>query len=135
MAAADLNQVSIVGRATKDPEMRGGGNVLSIRLAFSSRQKDRDGTWEDKSNFVDVVVFGNRAEGLEPYISKGSRIGVAGRLDWREWETDDGGKRQALQIIANDVQLLDGRDGGGNEKAKPVEPERAPLPDDDDIPF
>ncbi len=134
MAAADINVVSLVGRATRDSELRG-ESVLSVRLAFTSRVKNGD-QWDDKSNYADVVIFGNRARGLERYIVKGQRIGVVGRLDWREWTTDNGDRRQALQVIANEVQLL-GSAGERSEAIPPtnvVTPERAPLPDDD-IPF
>ena len=80
--AADLNRVTLVGRLTRDPELRhtGGGNAIcSIRLAVSSRQRDESGNWGDKSNFFDVTVFGRQAETASNYLSKGRRIGVDGR--------------------------------------------------------
>ena len=110
--AADLNRVTLVGRLTRDPEMRslpGGDPVMSMRLAVSSRQRDPDGQWGDKSNYFDVTLFGRRAEALSSFLAKGTRIGIDGRLSWREWQTQDGSKRQSVEIVANDLFLLDGR--------------------------
>lgn len=161
---ADLNRVTIVGRLTRDPELRqtaGGTSVCSIRLAVTSRV-NRGGEWGDQSNYFDVTVFGRQAETAETYLSKGRRIGVDGRLSWREWEAKDGTKRQNVEIIANDVFFLDSRgdgDGGGGGRSQGSEsggwgtaPPRArdrgnEIPvddsdmrpaaasDDDDIPF
>ena len=158
---AALNRVTIVGRLTRDPELRqtaGGTSVCSIRLAVTSRV-NRGGEWGDQSNYFDVTVFGRQAETAETYLSKGRRIGVDGRLSWREWEAKDGTKRQNVEIIANDVFFLDSRgdgdggrgqgsEGGGWGSAPPRARDRgneipvddsdmrpsAPS-DDDDIPF
>jgi single-strand DNA-binding protein len=114
---ADLNRVTLVGRLTRDPELRhtqGGDAVCSMRLAVSSRARGDDGQWGDKSNYFDVVVFGRQAETASNYLSKGRRVGIDGRLSWREWTSQDGGKRQSVEIVANDVFFLDSRsDGGG----------------------
>lgn len=130
---ADLNRVTLVGRLTRDPEMRNlpsGDPVMAIRLAVSSRQRESDGQWGDRSNYFDVTLFGRRGESLSAYLSKGSRIGVDGRLSWREWQTQDGSKRQSVEIIANDVFLLDGR----REPEKALAGAGAGV-GDDDAPF
>jgi len=113
---ADLNRVTLVGRLTRDPELRhtgGGDPVCSIRLAVSSRSRDESGNWGDKSNFFDVTVFGRQAQTAADYLAKGRRIGVDGRLSWREWQAQDGSKRQAVEVIANDLFFLDSRGEGG----------------------
>lgn len=116
--AADLNRVTLVGRLTRDPELRqtaGGTSVCSMRIAVTSRT-NRGGEWSDQSNYFDVTVFGRQAETAETYLSKGRRIGVDGRLSWREWQAQDGSKRQSVEVIANDIFFLDSRgdsDGGG----------------------
>jgi single-strand DNA-binding protein len=85
-----------------------------MRVAVNSRRKDQSGQWVDKPNFFDVVVFGAQGENCANYLSRGRPVAVEGRLDWREWEAKEGGgKRQAVQIIANSVQFLGSRDGGG----------------------
>ncbi len=120
---ADLNRVTLVGRLTRDPELRhtqGGDPVCSIRLAVSSRSRDESGNWGDRSNYFDVTVFGRQAETASTYLAKGRRIGVDGRLSWREWQAQDGTKRQNVEVIANDVFFLDsrGEGGGGGEGAQ-----------------
>ena len=117
MAASNVNVVVITGNLTKDPELRstgGGTSVCEMRVAVNSRRKDQSGQWVDKPNFFDVVVFGAQGENCANYLARGRPVAVEGRLDWREWEAKEGaGKRQAVQIIANSVQFLGSRDGGG----------------------
>ena len=120
--SADLNRVTLVGRLTRDPELRhtgGGDPICSIRLAVSSRARDDSGNWGDKSNYFDVTVFGRQAQTAADYLAKGRRIGVDGRLSWREWQAQDGTKRQAVEVIANDLFFLDsrGEGGGGSQES------------------
>ena len=113
---ADLNRVTLVGRLTRDPELRhsgGGDAICSIRLAVSSRSRDEGGNWGDRSNYFDVTIFGRQAETASTYLAKGRRIGVDGRLSWREWQAQDGTKRQSVEVIANDIFFLDSRGEGG----------------------
>ncbi len=121
MAATNVNVVVVTGNLTRDPELRStpsGTSVCKLRVAVNSRRKNQSGEWEDKPNYFDVTVWGAQGENCATYLSKGRPVAVEGRLDWREWETQDGGKRQAVEIIANSVQFLGSRDGppgnGGN---------------------
>jgi single-strand DNA-binding protein len=144
--AGDINSVTLVGRLTRDPELRhlpSGQPVLQIGLAVNGRQRDEGGNWVDKPNFFDVKVFGNQAESLATHLQKGRRIGIDGRLDWSSWEAQDGSKRSKVEIIAHQVQYLDSRgdgegSGGGGQyfpKAD-VQPDTSDFtPPDDDIPF
>jgi len=118
LAASNVNVVVITGNLTRDPELRhtgGGTAVCELRVAVNSRRKDGNtGEWMDKPNFFDVVVWGAQGENCATYLQKGRPVAIEGRLDWREWEAKEGGgKRQAVQIIANTVQFLGSRDGGG----------------------
>jgi single-strand DNA-binding protein len=118
--AGDINRVTIVGRLTRDPELRqlpGGTSVLQLGVAVNGRQRDDAGNWTDKPNFFDVKVFGNQADMLANHLSKGRRIGVDGRLDWSSWEAQDGGKRSKVEIVAQSVQFLDSRNDGGGDAA------------------
>lgn len=146
--AADLNRVTLVGRLTRDPEVRrtpGGDPVCSLRLAVSSRARGDDGAWADRGNFFDVTVFGRQAEALGAHLAKGRRVGVDGRLAWREWQARDGTRRQGVEVIASDVVFLDGRrpadEGwGGGEDAPATDgagepPLAAVAGGGDDIPF
>jgi len=113
---ANINRVVLVGNLTKDPELRhtpSGTAVCKLRIAVNTRQKDPQGNWGDKPNYFDVTVWGNQGESCAQYLSKGRPVGVDGRLDWREWDAQDGTKRQAVEIIADSVQFLGSRDGGG----------------------
>ena len=117
MAATNVNVVVVTGNLTRDPELRttpGGTSVCKLRVAVNSRRKDSSsGEWVDKPNYFDVTVWGAQGENCATYLSKGRPVAVEGRLDWREWEAQDGSKRQAVEIIANSVQFLGSRDGGG----------------------
>ncbi|HSX21328.1 MAG TPA: single-stranded DNA-binding protein [Gaiellaceae bacterium] len=147
---ANINRVVLVGNLTKDPELRttpSGTSVCKLRVAVNTRQKDSStGEWGDKPNYFDVTVWGNQAESCAQYLSKGRPIGVDGRLDWREWDAQDGTKRQAVEIIADTVQFLGSRgdnpaaggDGGNQFVPAGATAERADFPAaaaDDDIPF
>lgn len=116
MAASNVNVVVITGNLTRDPELRStptGTPVCKLRVAVNSRRKDgQTGEWVDKPNYFDVTVWGAQGENCANYLSKGRPVAVEGRLDWREWEAQDGsGKRQSVEIIANSVQFLGSRDG------------------------
>ena len=145
--AGDINRVTLVGRLTRDPELKhlpSGSAVLEMGLAVNGRKQDSSGQWVDKPNFFDVKVFGNQAEMLSQHLAKGRRIGVDGRLDWSSWESQDGGKRSKVEVIAQTVQFLDSRgegDGGGQfvpagaAQSSGGGPDFPASPTDDDIPF
>jgi single-strand DNA-binding protein len=152
LAATNINVVCVTGNLTKDPELRttpNGTSVCKLRVAVNSRRKDSaSGEWVDKPNYFDVTVWGAQGENCATYLSKGRPVAVEGRLDWREWEAQDGSKRQAVEIIANSVQFLGSRgdnppSGNGIEADSDVpadtsdfEGEKAGVGSkEDDIPF
>jgi single-strand DNA-binding protein len=117
MAATNINRVVMTGNLTRDPELRstsGGTSVCSLRIASNTRRKDGSGNWVDKPNFFDVTVWGAQGENCAQYLSKGRPVAVDGRLEWREWEDQNGNKRQSVDIIADSVQFLGSREGGEN---------------------
>jgi single-strand DNA-binding protein len=119
MAATNINRVILTGNLTRDPELRNlpsGTAVCSLRLAVNTRRKDQSGEWVDKANFFDITVWGAQGENCAQYLAKGRPVAVDGRLEYREWEDrETGAKRNAVQIVADSVQFLGGReDGGGN---------------------
>lgn len=144
MATSDLNVVNLIGRLTRDPELKSttsGQSVCSLRLAFSSARKTAGGDWEEKSNYVDVTVWGNQADAVGRYMHKGSQVAITGRLDFQEWTTDSGDKRSKVQVVANQVQFIGGKDGGDPDSS-PDDRQRtgssssaAASMGDDDIPF
>lgn len=120
MAGTNINRVVLTGNLTRDPELRatgGGTSVCSLRLAVNTRRKNNaTGTWEEKPNYFDVTIWGAQGENCARFLSKGRPVAVDGRLEWREFQDKQGNQRQAIDIIADAVQFLGGRDdaGGGN---------------------
>ena len=155
--AGNINRVIITGNLTRDPELgslpQSGTAVCSLRIACNGRRKNNEtGQWEDQPNYFDVTVWGQQGENCHRYLKKGRPVAVDGRLRWREWTTTEGQKRQAVDIIAETVQFLGGRDDAGNgngfsssvpatESDVPIDTgdfETAPVAAgaaDDDIPF
>jgi len=135
-----INRVCISGNLTRDPEMRstaGGMAILKMRMAVNDRRKNQQtGEWEDAPNYVDVTVFGQRAESLSRFLSKGSKIIVDGKLRWSEWDDKTTGeKRNKLEVVADDIDFASARgEGGGGSYAPPAAP-AAEAPFEDDIPF
>ena len=137
---SDINRVVLTGRLTKDPELKSlsdSTSVLAMRLAFSTRRKDPNtGEWGDQSNFIDVSLFGNRADSLSRILEKGRLIGVEGRLRWREWETPQGERRSAIDIAADNVELLGGKGESGGSGAQSYAPPAESAPETgEEIPF
>ena len=153
MAATNINRVIITGNLTADPELRSlpsGTSVCKLRVACNTRRKDNStGEWVDKPNFFDVTVWGAQGENCARYLSKGRPVAIDGRLEWREWDSPEGQKRSAVEIIADTVQFLGGGGDGGGGNGHRFTPESdvpadtsdfAPAPagggvGDDDIPF
>jgi single-strand DNA-binding protein len=111
MSGFTINRVILVGRLTRDPELRqlaSGSSVCGLRIACNAARRDAEGEYQAKSNFFDVSVFGAAVENVSRYTYKGSRVAIDGRLEWREWETTDQQKRQAVSVIADTVLFLDG---------------------------
>jgi single-strand DNA-binding protein len=151
----NINRVVLTGNLTRDPELRSTGGGLSIcKLGIACNTRKRNsatGGWEEKANFFRVTVFGNQAENCAQYLRKGRPVAIDGRLDWSTWE-QDGQKRESIDIIAENVQFLGGRDDVANgngfsssvraaESDVPIDTgdfETAPVSAgaaDDDIPF
>ena len=156
MAATNINRVVMTGNLTRDPELRStnsGTPVCGLRIACNTRRKDGSGNWVDKPNYFDVTVWGAQGENAARYLAKGRPVAIDGRLEWREFTDKDGNNRQAVEIVADSVQFLGSREGGGENGGR-FTPQRdvptntddfAPTPAagggggsapaDDDIPF
>jgi single-strand DNA-binding protein len=157
MAGSNINRVTITGNLTRDPELRqlpSGGAVCSLRVACNGRRKNQETQqWEEVPNYFDVTVWGAQGENCKKFLSRGRGVAVDGRLQWREWTDQQGNKRQSVDIVAETVQFLGGRDDAGNgngngfsssahaqESDVPIDTgdfERTPVgaSTDEDIPF
>jgi single-strand DNA-binding protein len=152
----DINHVVLVGRLTRDAELKSlasGQSVCKFSIAVNRRKKNGD-QWEDEVNYFDVVLWGRQGESVHQYLLKGKMVGVDGELKQDRW-TQDGQTRQKVEIICNNLQLLGGNpasggnSGGGNSGAPASqrgqgwqsqggsEASSAPADDNfaDDIPF
>jgi single-strand DNA-binding protein len=116
---ADLNHVTLIGRLTRDAELKytsSGQAVCKFSIAVNRRRKNGD-QWEDEANFFDIVLWGRQGEALNQYLVKGKMIGVEGELRQDRWQ-QDGQNRSKVEIVANNLQLLGGGSGGsGNWQA------------------
>jgi single-strand DNA-binding protein len=109
MPISNINHVVITGQLTRDPELHAlpsGNSVCNLRIAVNLRRRNAAGEWSEKPNFFDVIVFGTNGENVAKHMRTGRAVAIDGRLDWREWETKDGRKGQAVSIVAKTVQFL-----------------------------
>jgi len=109
MAGPTLNKVFLIGRLTRDPELRytqGGQAVTTFGLAVNREYISKEEKKEDTC-FVNLVIWGKRAEVCAEYLKKGGLIFVEGRLQYRKWETQEGEKRSTVEVVVEDFQFLD----------------------------
>ncbi len=150
---ASVNKVILVGNLGRDPETRyttGGDAVTNIRVATTDTWKDKNGEKQERTEWHTVVFFGRQAEIAGEYLKKGRQVYVEGRLQTRKWQDKDGQDRYTTEIVADRMQMLGSREGGGTsapemaERHAAAEPRAAAKPGaakkniddlDDDIPF
>lgn len=124
-----INKVMLTGNLTRDAELKSlpnGTSVLEFGVAVNERTRNQSGEWEDRPNFFDCTLYGNRAEGIAPFMTKGKKVALDGRLQWRQWERD-GEKRSKVSVIVNEVEFMEG--------ARKQEAPRQDVLADADIPF
>lgn len=123
--SSDINRVTCTGRLTRDSELRqtqGGSAILNFGIAVNERRKNpQTGEWEDMPNFIDMVLFGNRATSLAQYLTKGTKVAVDGSLRWSSWEKD-GARRSKIEVIVSEIQMM----GGGQQNQMPAQAPQRP---------
>jgi single-strand DNA-binding protein len=160
---SNLNKALLIGRLTKDPEMRytpSGTAVTNFSIATNRWSSGAEGERKEFTDYHNIVAYNigkrNLAEIVAQYTRKGALVFIEGRIQTRSWEGQDGQKRRTTEIIANDVQFLDSRSSGGGEsrgsggagagdgvaRQRPAATDEIPAPDDaprdvdpDEIPF
>jgi single-strand DNA-binding protein len=162
---ASVNKVILIGNLGRDPEVRytpSGAAVCNLRLATTRNWKNRDsGERQEETEWHSVVLYDRQAEVAGEYLKKGRPVYIEGRLKTRKWQDKDGNDRYTTEIVADSMQLLGGREGGGGDEgysrdsrdseggggSRPAPAPRAPAPRpapkssagidemDDDIPF
>jgi single-strand DNA-binding protein len=135
---ANLNKVMLIGRLTRDPEVRtfaNGGKVAKLGFAVNNKRKNSaTGDWEDDPVFIDVDVFnrgelGKLADRVEQTLRKGQQIFIEGRLKLDQWTSQDGQKRTKLMVVMDNFQYLEPRtDGGGGDGGSRFSRGPAPAP-------
>lgn len=148
---ASVNKAILIGNLGKDPELRytpSGQAVASFPLATTERYKDKDGNWQERTDWHNIVVWGRQGETTKEYLSKGRSAYIEGRIQTRSYDDRDGNKKWITEIVASRVQFLGGRgegSGGGGGRQESAGRESAPDSDnmpeplvtqeDDDLPF
>ena len=139
-----LNRTTIIGNLGHDPEVKtatSGTTVANFSVAVTEGRKNKDGEWEDCTEWIRVVAFGKTADVCSKYLHKGSKVYIEGRLQTRSWEDESGQKKHSTEIVCNQMLMLDGRsDGGGGQVRAQATTPPTPTPseppaDDDDLPF
>ena len=149
-----INRVTISGNLTRDADLRstqGGMAIMGFGVAVNDRRKNQQtGEWEDYPNFVDCTMFGTRAETLQPYMTKGTKVAIEGKLRYSSWDKD-GQRRSKLEVIVDEIELMSQKQGqqapqgyqqqDAPQPAPQAAPQQAPMPPaqeslyDGDIPF
>ncbi len=115
---ANYNRTILMGNLTRDPELRyipSGSAVANLRLAVNRTYKNQNGELKEEVTYVNVVVWGKQAENSNEYLFKGSPVFIEGRLQSRQWETEDGQKRSVLEVVADRVQFMGRKKSGEGE--------------------
>ena len=136
-----MNTINLTGRLTRDPELRttpAGNSVASFTLAVDRDYKDANG--ERQADFIDVIAWRQLADLCGKYLFKGNLAGVTGRLQTRNYETKDGNKRKAYEVVADKVEFLTPKAASAAPSPSPApasgyEPAPAAYYEDDDLPF
>ena len=109
-----INRASISGNLTRDSELRatqGGTNILSFGVAVNDRRRNAQGEWEDRPNYIDCVMFGARAQAMQKFLLKGTKVAIEGKLRYSSCETKDGQRRSKVEVVVDEIELMSQRDG------------------------
>ena len=110
-----INRVAISGNLTRDVDLRttqSGMQIMRFGVAVNDRRKNsQTGEWEDYANWIDCVMFGNRAESVSRFLSKGSKVAIDGKLRYSSWETDGGQKRSKIEVIVDEIEFMSRQQG------------------------
>lgn len=113
-------KASIIGNIGGDPEMKysaSGAPFLRFNVASNGRVRGTDGSWTDETTWVRCTVFGQRAESLSQYLSKGVRVYVDGRLEARPWTGQNGQINAGLELVATDCEFMSAKPSGGRDES------------------
>lgn len=122
-----VNKVILLGNVGKDPEIKstnGGTLVANLSLATAERFKDKEGEWQERAEWHNLVAYARGAEILRDYVKKGSKLYVEGRLTTRSWDDKDNGKKMyRTEIVVGEISLLSGNDSANAQNSRKGEPD------------
>jgi single-strand DNA-binding protein len=124
----NINRVVISGNLTRDPEWRGQQQTaLALGVAVNDERKDPEtGEWVEVPNFIDCVMFGNRARAVSQYLQRGTKVTVEGRLRWSSWEAQDGTKRSKVEVVVDEIEFSNRQSDTGGQRRQ-QEPAQQPA--------
>jgi single-strand DNA-binding protein len=133
--ASDLNKVILIGRLTKDPELRytqGGSAVASFSIANNKNWKDKEGNQQEKVSFFNCTAWAKGGEIIAQYMTKGKQIQITGRLEQKVWDDKEGKKQYSVEVVVEDFQFLGGKNDSGSqsETVTPISNEPDPFSSD-----
>ena len=141
---SDINRVILVGRLTKDAELKYVGESACCRfsIAVNRSKKDQYGNWTEDASYIDLTWWGKGAEGASKYLVKGKQVAIDGSLRMDKWTDQQGNQRSKLEVFCENLELLGGRDDASS-RAEGYVPQAKPMPkvpepdhfDDEGIPF
>ena len=134
-----LNHITIMGRLTRDPELRRTGSGVAVASFTLAVDRDFGSNGEKETDFIDCVAWRGTGEFVSKHFAKGRMAAVSGRLQLRDWTDKDGNKRRSAEVVADNVYFADSKNAAGNESSHPT---AAPAADsfesdidDDELPF
>ena len=125
---ASVNKVILVGNLGRDPEMRfmpNGEAVCNFSIATTDSWKDKSGQKQERTEWHNIVIYRKLAEIAGEYLKKGRPVYIEGRLQTRKWQTKEGQDRYTTEIIADQMQMLGGREGGGSAGYEPMDEDQS----------
>lgn len=122
-----INRVELSGNITRDAELHGA--MCAFTIAVNDRERGEDGEWKDAPSFVDCKVLGQRAAKLVGYLSKGTKVAIAGRIKQDKWQAKDGTNRSALRVIVDDLEFM------SRAESRPAPKPTQDAYADEEIPF
>ena len=105
-----MNKVMLIGNLTRDSELRhtnSGFPILEMGIAVNERRKNsQSGEWEERPNYFNMKMLGERGEKIAQYLTKGKKVAVVGRLEYRSWESKEGDKRSAVEVVVEEIEFM-----------------------------
>ena len=126
-----INKVVLSGNICSDPDLKAtnsGSTILAFRIAVNDRKKNKGGEWEDVPNYFSCYVFGNRANSVSKYVSKGTKVFIEGKLRWHQWTDNQGNKREDVDVIVDEIEWAPRANQTAPAATQPAPTPRRPAP-------